>query len=252
MTPVARLSRFFKHLVTFFLHFAHGGLVMVGVIVIALTGYQFIQFGSDGLNPRAMFGYAPVAEKVQEVVVNDAAEPESEAREAHEVKTASGVPAGYQRVATAIAKRHKVSPVVVETLVKAAVKEGHANGVDPMLILAVITVESRFNPFAESAFGAQGLMQIIPRFHVEKISASKGKSALFDPLENIRVGTLILKSYIRSTGSIAAGLQMYGGASSDPQRAYSTKVQMELERLRSVKQPASLRTANRSTGAPQA
>lgn len=250
MTHVVRLSRFFKHLLTFFVHFAHGGFVMLGAIVMALCSYQVIQFGPAGLDPRSAFGYKQTADLY---ATDDVATAEAAMEEASVSENASGMPAGYARVATAIAKRHRVSPVVVETLVQAAIREGRSNGIDPMLILAVITVESRFNPFAESAFGAQGLMQIIPRFHVEKIASEKGATALFDPIENIRVGTMILKNYIRSTGSVDAGLQMYGGASADPDMSYATKVQGELERLRALAHSGgSLRTATRSVAEPQA
>ncbi len=249
MTHVVRLSRFFKHLFTFFVHFAHGGFVMLGAIVMALGSYQVIQFGPAGLDPRTAFGYKPVSGAYAE----EAAMADDALEESSDVERVSGMPAGYARVASAIAKRHRVSPVVVETLVQAAIKEGRSNGIDPMLILAVITVESRFNPFAESAFGAQGLMQIIPKFHVEKIASDKGAAALFDPIENIRVGTMILKNYIRSTGSVDAGLQMYGGASADPEMSYATKVQGELERLRALSHPGGqLRTATRTAADPQA
>ena len=98
----------------------------------------------------------------------------------------------------------------------------------------VVTVESGFNPFAESVFGAQGLMQIIPKYHQEKISADKGVAALFDPAENIRVGSMIIKEYLRSTGSLEAALQYYGGASSDPAMSYSTRVLSEKERLKQI------------------
>lgn len=247
MTYLVRLSKFVRYLMNFIVHFAHGGLVMVGTIVMACAAYQFIQFGPEGLDPRAMFGYRSSGQEALEVAMMD----ESLDGESGADRIDS-VPKGYERVAAAIARRHKVSPVVVETLVKAAVKEGRVNGIDPMLILAVITVESRFNPFAESAFGAQGLMQVIPKFHTEKIAMEKGRAALFDPMENIRVGTMILKSYIRSTGSLEAGLQMYGGASSDPDMSYAAKVQQEFVRLRAISHATTMRTALRASEAPDA
>ncbi|MDO6384728.1 MULTISPECIES: transglycosylase SLT domain-containing protein [unclassified Uliginosibacterium] len=240
MTPLVRLTRFAQHLLTFFLHFAHGGFVMAGVIVMAGMTYQLGRFGVDGLNPREMFGYGQQMVETTEVAMVDAVYEEAVAEHSR------GMSAGHARVAAAIAKRHRVSPLVVETLVKAAQREGQANGVDPLLILAVITVESGFNPFAESNFGAQGLMQIIPRFHVEKITAEKGSVALFDPVENIRVGTLILREYIRSTGSVDAALQLYGGASADPEMAYSSRVMQEFERLRGFVAAPATRTAARS------
>ncbi|MDP5240188.1 transglycosylase SLT domain-containing protein [Uliginosibacterium sp. 31-16] len=229
MTPILRFSRFTQHLLTFILYFAHGGFVMAGVMVVGLVGYQLTQFGPEGLDPRAMFGYRATVSEA------DAATSELvDVVYAESTADQTGLSVGLNRVSTTIAKRYRVSPIVVESLVKAAQREGQANGIDPLLILAVITVESGFNPFSESVLGAQGLMQIIPRFHADKIAADKGAVALFDPAENIRVGAMILKAYQRSTGSVEAALQLYGGASGDSEMAYSAKVLQELDRLRQV------------------
>ena len=100
-------------------------------------------------------------------------------------------------------------------VVRAAFREGQAHGLDPMLILAVIAVESRFNPFAASEQGALGLMQVVPRFHMDKIAAL-GRAGDAAPEANIALGTRILKDAIRRGGSdIAAGLQLYNGAVDD-------------------------------------
>ena len=50
-------------------------------------------------------------------------------------------------------------------MVGAAYRAAREVGLDPLLVLAVISVESRFNPIAESVMGAKGLMQIIPKYH---------------------------------------------------------------------------------------
>ena len=93
------------------------------------------------------------------------------------------------------------------------------------MILAVIAVESRFNPIAESAMGAKGLMQVIPRFHIEKFDPFGGEKVAFEPEANIMVGAKILKEYIRRTGDVADALQMYAGATlEDTKNGYSAKV----------------------------
>jgi soluble lytic murein transglycosylase-like protein len=96
-------------------------------------------------------------------------------------------------------------------------------GVDPLLLVAVMAIESRFNPFAESPMGAQGLMQVIPKWHPDKVDVKTDKGAMFDPDTNIRVGALVLKEYIQSTGSVERALQQYNG-SSDPTAPYANKV----------------------------
>jgi soluble lytic murein transglycosylase-like protein len=81
--------------------------------------------------------------------------------------------------------------------------------------------------------GAQGLMQVIPRFHQDKLDAVSG-SSLLDPIANIHVGALVLKEYIRLTGSLEAGLQQYAGAASDSEALYAAKVLAERQRIESA------------------
>ena len=107
---------------------------------------------------------------------------------------------------------------------------GQERQIDPLLIVAIIGIESRFNPFAESTMGAQGLMQVIPRFHMDKLPRNKGTKPLLDPVTNIRVGVRVLEDAIRRSGSLVAGLQSYAG-SSDPHGKYSSKVLAEKARL---------------------
>jgi soluble lytic murein transglycosylase-like protein len=110
--------------------------------------------------------------------------------------------------------------------------------VDPLLVLAVISVESRFNPVAESTVGAKGLMQVIPKYHLEKLSDHGGEQALLDPNVNIMVGTQILREYQRRLGDTEAALQMYAGAFDEPSPAYANKVLAEKARLEAVRQKA--------------
>jgi len=95
----------------------------------------------------------------------------------------------------------------------------------------VMAVESRYNPVAESNMGAKGLMQVIPKFHAEKISEHGGESALLDPHVNIQVGAQILREYLRRFGETETALQMYAGAFDEPNSAYALKVLAERARL---------------------
>jgi soluble lytic murein transglycosylase-like protein len=115
--------------------------------------------------------------------------------------------------------------------VGAAHEAGREVGLDPLLILAVMAVESRFNPVAESLVGAKGLMQVVPRHHQDKLMEHGGEEAVLDPVTNIALGARILKEYIRRTGSLEAGLQFYNGALADPSSQYAQKVFAEKERL---------------------
>ena len=116
------------------------------------------------------------------------------------------------QLATWIARRYKVAPEPVGALVQEAWALGQRAQLDPTLILAIMAVESSFNPFAQSPVGAQGLMQVMTRVHDEKYSAFGGKHAAFDPISNLRVGVLVLKECIRRAGSLQEGLRHYVGA----------------------------------------
>lgn len=129
------------------------------------------------------------------------------------------------------ARKYRVSDQALEPIFLTAQKAADAARLDPLLVVAVIAVESSFNPFAQSSMGAQGLMQVIPRFHLEKLPEDANHLALFDPAINVRVGTLVLHEYVSRHGDVAAGLQQFAGAADDPAQAYANKVLAEKDRL---------------------
>lgn len=140
----------------------------------------------------------------------------------------------YRAIAEFLAKKYKVSQEVSFDLVGIAHAAGHQLGLDPLLIIAVMAVESRLNPIAESVAGAKGLMQVIPKYHSDKLQEFGGAKSVFDPQTNILVGSQILKDYLRRTGNLGMALQMYAGALNDDQDLYSSKVINEKQRLQYV------------------
>lgn len=129
-----------------------------------------------------------------------------------------------------VTHRYRVSQEALLPVFEAAQLIGRERHLDPLLIVAVIGVESGFNPFAESAMGAQGLMQVIPRYHKDKVPEGAGKKPFLDPATNIRVGASILEDAIRRQGGLVAGLQYYAGSSSG-EAAYAQRVLAEKQRL---------------------
>jgi soluble lytic murein transglycosylase-like protein len=130
-----------------------------------------------------------------------------------------------------LSRRFLVATEATRLMVGTAYRAARQVGLDPLLVLAVISIESRFNPIAESVMGAKGLMQIIPKFHREKLDEHGGVEAVLDPESNILVGTRILQEYVHRTGTLEAGLQFYNGAMSDPSAQYAHKVLAERGRL---------------------
>ena len=130
-----------------------------------------------------------------------------------------------------IAKRYRVAQDAISGFVATAYMAGNEWKVDPLLILAVMAIESRYNPVAESHMGAKGLMQVIPKFHPEKLTERGGETALLDPHTNIQVGAQILREYMRRFGETETALQMYAGAFEEPNSSYAVKVLAERSRL---------------------
>lgn len=138
--------------------------------------------------------------------------------------------AGVDALSSVVARKYRVSDEAMRLMIGTAFREARKNGLDPVLVVAVMAVESRFNPIAQSERGAMGLMQVIPRFHSDKVSAD-GEESIFDPHVNIRLGARVLKEYIQRGGNELAGLQLYNGSASDPSNAYAGKVMAERQRL---------------------
>jgi len=134
-------------------------------------------------------------------------------------------------VAEFIAKRYRVAEDAAAGFVDIAYRAGEQHRVDPLLILAVMAIESRYNPVAESVMGARGLMQVIPRYHPEKLEPHGGEQALLVPEVNIVVGAQILREYTRRFGDLEAALQMYNGALDEPTSRYANKVFAEKAQL---------------------
>jgi hypothetical protein len=139
-------------------------------------------------------------------------------------------------VTSHLTKKFGLSPEDTAHYVAQAIAVGKEVNLDPTLILAVMAIESSFNPRAESRAGAQGLMQVRTHVHQEKFEPYGGPLAAFIPEANIRVGALILKACIAKAGSLEAGLKNYLGAPNAASgiNTYTGKVFSEREELRSI------------------
>jgi hypothetical protein len=137
-----------------------------------------------------------------------------------------------------VAKRYRVSTEALEPIFATAQSAARELRLDPLLIVAVIGVESGFNPFSQSVVGAKGLMQVVPRFHMDKLPEEANRSAFLDPVTNVLVGARVLHESIRRSGGVESGLQQFGGAINDPDRRYASRVLAEKHRLEQAAQRA--------------
>ena len=145
------------------------------------------------------------------------------------------LPKQQATVAYWLSKKYRVAPEPLSALVAEAYDIGSRTKLDPTLILAIMAIESGFNPFAQSAMGAQGLMQVMTKIHGDKYENFGGHLAAFDPMANLRVGVKVLQECIARAGSLEGGLRYYVGAANlEGDGGYAGKVLAEHARIQSV------------------
>lgn len=135
------------------------------------------------------------------------------------------------RLVQFFAKKYYVSPLNIEQYIHYAEQVAQARQLDSSLILAVMSIESNMNPFAQSSMGAQGLMQVMTSVHRDKYALLGGVQRAFDPQANITVGGMILAKYIKMGGSVKSGLKYYVGATGPSDGGYAAKVLAEKNRI---------------------
>jgi soluble lytic murein transglycosylase-like protein len=176
--------------------------------------------------------------------VTDAGNAQVAANQANPIEHAAKLPVADQKdpaqreqkwVTNWLAKRYRVAGDATNMLVSATYNTAREVKIDPLLVLAVMAIESGFNPFAESPVGAQGLMQVMSKVHHDKFQPMGGVKAALNPVANIKVGASILKEYVNRGGSIESGLKMYVGAAAfENDAGYGYKVLAEYRRLKDV------------------
>ncbi len=145
------------------------------------------------------------------------------------------LPKQQAAVAYWLSKKYRIAAEPLSALVEEAYEIGSRTKLEPTLLLAIMAVESGFNPFAQSPVGAQGLMQVMTRVHSDKYEIFGGQLAAFDPISNLRVGAQVLQECISRAGSLQAGLRFYvGAANQEDDGGYGAKVLAEHTRLNLV------------------
>ncbi len=138
-----------------------------------------------------------------------------------------------ERVAVHIAKEFKITTKLATKIVHSSVQEAKEKNIDPLLVLGVIGAESSFKPQATSHVNAQGLMQVIPKWHPEamrEVGLSHRESVLTKQSvpTQIAVGTRVLRTYLNSNkDDVETALQHYNrgqNAKPDPTLKYAKRV----------------------------
>ncbi len=216
------------------LGWTHHTLMLVGVGVVAAAVYFYVnpqrllELGKSVSQWDLVHGVTEAAASA----ATSAAEPELVADAAAPAPQLSHA---QSAIASWLSRRYNIAPLAMRELVISAWQAGHDEHLDPTLILAVMAVESSFNPYAVSSVGATGLMQVMPIVHQDKFAPYGGVQASIDPKVNVRVGAAVLKTAIARGGSLQQGLRMYVGATTEATSGgYAAKVLREQERLRLV------------------
>ena len=215
-----------------FFEIAHNGFAMVGLVLaflaITLVAKPELRLQSE----TALIGWL---QQRQPVAAVEAIESEPDAIGRATAANPKDLPKQQAAVAYWLSKKYSVAPEPISALVAEAYDVGAKTKIEPTLILAIMAIESSFNPFAQSPVGAQGLMQVMTTVHSDKYDGFGGKFAAFDPVTNLRVGVKVLQDCIARAGSIEGGLRQYVGATSDAtEGGYTVKVMAEFDRLRQV------------------
>ena len=222
---------------------ASHALMVLGAIAIATLVLMFFKpelaDRLQALSPftPAVAANAPVAatSEFNDLIDDTASTVAADDTAALPATAAIGNDIQQQRVTQWLSKRYRVAGDATNMLVSAAYLTAKEINFDPLLILAVMAIESRFNPFAESPVGAQGLMQVMSKVHNDKFEEIGGPRSALNPAVNIKVGAMILKEYVKSGGSIEAGLKRYvGAADMESDDGYGAKVLGEYDRLKAV------------------
>jgi hypothetical protein len=207
------------------------GLSAVAILALLYHRPDMAKRVSDFLSPQ---------QTVQVVAAAPAPVMAAEGKKAVEIAASTDKNAGHntrqQKYVTEwLSRRYRVAGDAANMFVATAYSTAHEIKLDPLLILAVMAIESGLNPFAESPMGAQGLMQVMSKVHSDKFQQVGGAKAALNPVANIRVGSQILKDYVTRTGSVEGGLKTYVGAGAfDDDSGYGNKVLAEYRRLKQV------------------
>lgn len=219
------------------LEVSHNTLALVGLAAVAVLAFGIgradLRHQAEVVALEWLQGRHEARELAAGNVLTAVAEPEAVSRATAADLTA--LPRDQAAVAQWISRRYKVAPEPIAALVREAWSIGQRAGLDPTLILAIMAIESSFNPFAQSPVGAQGLMQVMTRVHDDKYEPFGGTHAAFDPITNLRVGVQVLKECIARAGSVQEGLRHYVGAALlEHDGGYAGRVMAEQMHLRAV------------------
>lgn len=195
-----------------FVEISRHSLALVGLVVVAVTLTFMARPGLEMNVNEMLMGWLEMrqAENLDTPSASDATYRST-------ATSLKGLPKDQLAVTYWLSRRYRVSPEPLAALVTEAWTVGERSQIPPTLILAIMAIESKFNPFTAGTQGAMGLMQIDPDVHVNALSPFGGRLAVFDPVTNLRVGTRHLQDLILQSETLEAALRQYAADSGQPE-----------------------------------
>ena len=208
-----------------FVEITHSGVALLGMSVLISGAVLAMQPQLRSEGETALRNWLQTRQ-----IAATGVTPELSAIERATASNPADLPKEQAQVAYWIAKKYKVAPEPLAALVAEAYDIGQQTKLEPTLLLAIMAVESSFNPFAQSPVGAQGLMQVMTTIHSDKYENFGGTHAAFDPKSNLRVGAQVLQECIQRAGTLRGGLKHYVGAANlDGDGGYGDKVMSQFQ-----------------------
>ncbi len=125
----------------------------------------------------------------------------------------------------------RMYPRLAREIVDSAIRYSGKYNLSPILVLAIVSTESEFYPFALSKRKAKGLMQVNPGANLELLLQEgifKEPGDIFDPERNIEAGCFLLRRFINESPDLNTALDKYLGADS---AAYKAQIHAALGRI---------------------
>ena len=188
-----------------FVEITRHGLALFGLAVVLVSLAFSVRPDLQSSASDALLGWLEIRQSEGQEPA-----PERNAANRSTVKDPQSLTPEQLLVTRWLGRKYRVSAEPLAALVSEAWTLGERSQLPPSLILAIMAVQSRFNPFASITPGQVGLMQIELQAHAETLGQFGGPLSAFDPLTNLRVGVRHLQALIQQTDALEDALALYG------------------------------------------
>jgi soluble lytic murein transglycosylase-like protein len=210
-----------------FLEITRHGLALLGLAVVLVSVAFLARPSLQNEASEVLLDWL----QIRQIDTQEAPEPSNAALRAttQDLKTLSPEQLSVTRW---LSRKYRIGPEPLAAMVSEAWTLGEKTQLSPTLILAIMAIESRFNPFTAGSQGAVGLMQIEVHAHTDTLAQHGGHFAAFDALTNVRIGVRHLQALVQQTNSLEDALALYGAASGQSNDSqYAERVLAEQQQL---------------------